>query len=142
MNFFEPDPVDCFNVGLFQQAAVQPLREVHTGAAFGKLLQQFLMVWTGQQIRVQQLDMALPVPKFSQVSGFDAAMALLFTDHAERTVTGAAPCQETIGCVRELGIDAVIRHGVFYSVRELCSKAVSGSPADNEVRIVDRVCVF
>ena len=85
---FQPDAVDCGYVAGVEQAAVKALGKVHIGAAFRELVQPFIMVLAGQQIRIQQLDFPLTVPELRQVGSLDAFISLLSGNDAKGQFRG------------------------------------------------------
>ena len=116
---------------------VQPLGEVHIGTAGGKLFQQPLMVTAGQQVGVHQLDLFLPTPKLGEVGHMDALRPLLAGHDTEPASVRASPCEEAIGGIGELRVQAVVRAGMLHGIRQVRPRPVAGATADQPVGIGD-----
>ena len=78
------------NIVRVYQADVQPLGEIHPGTAFCKLLYQLFMFRAGQEVRIHQFYLFLPIQKFRKISDLYAPSPFLAADNTKSAVPGAS----------------------------------------------------
>ena len=95
------------------------------------------MVRADQQVRVQQLDLLLPIPELGQVSHLTAPPPFFAGNYAKSAASVTATGQESVGCAGKLQIKRIIRVLVLLHVRQVRPWAVAGAAPDDVVGVGD-----